>query len=183
MAGPLKGGLGTASAIDPSIGRHRGGAGGGEPGRLGDDARQRAPCGPGTWSRRASSAGRCRRPMPPASSRPSAGSAEHHHRRGGDRRRARPGPLQRLAVMAQDGYAYAIRPIHTPFDGDVGVRADHRRGAAAADRGHAGAAGRDRRRRRGTRGLPGCVRGRGPGDYRSYRSLHGPAAPATSMVG
>ena len=27
--------------------------------------------------------------------------------------------LQRLAVMGQDGYAYAIRPIHTPFDGDT----------------------------------------------------------------
>lgn len=27
--------------------------------------------------------------------------------------------LQRLAVMAQDGLAYAIRPIHTPFDGDT----------------------------------------------------------------
>ena len=29
------------------------------------------------------------------------------------------GQLQRLAVMAQDGYAYAIRPIHTHLDGDV----------------------------------------------------------------
>lgn len=27
--------------------------------------------------------------------------------------------LQRLAVMGQDGYAYAIRPIHTPYDGDT----------------------------------------------------------------
>jgi L-aminopeptidase/D-esterase-like protein len=27
--------------------------------------------------------------------------------------------LQRLAVMGQDGYAYAIRPIHTPMDGDA----------------------------------------------------------------
>jgi L-aminopeptidase/D-esterase-like protein len=26
---------------------------------------------------------------------------------------------RRLAIMAQDGYARAIRPIHTPFDGDV----------------------------------------------------------------
>ena len=26
---------------------------------------------------------------------------------------------RRLAMMAQDGYARAIRPIHTPFDGDV----------------------------------------------------------------
>lgn len=27
--------------------------------------------------------------------------------------------LLRLAMMGQDGYAYAIRPIHTPFDGDT----------------------------------------------------------------
>jgi L-aminopeptidase/D-esterase-like protein len=27
--------------------------------------------------------------------------------------------LQRLAIMAQDGFAYAIRPIHSPFDGDT----------------------------------------------------------------
>ena len=29
------------------------------------------------------------------------------------------GDLQRLAIMAQDGLARAIRPIHTPFDGDT----------------------------------------------------------------
>jgi L-aminopeptidase/D-esterase-like protein len=29
------------------------------------------------------------------------------------------GALQRVAAMAQGGYAYAIRPIHTPFDGDT----------------------------------------------------------------
>lgn len=29
------------------------------------------------------------------------------------------GALQRLAAMAQGGYAYAIRPIHTPLDGDT----------------------------------------------------------------
>ena len=27
--------------------------------------------------------------------------------------------LQRLAMMSQDGYARAIRPVHTPFDGDT----------------------------------------------------------------
>lgn len=30
-----------------------------------------------------------------------------------------PAQAQRLAIMAQDGLARAIRPIHTPFDGDV----------------------------------------------------------------
>lgn len=29
-----------------------------------------------------------------------------------------PGALRRLGIMAQDGLARAIRPIHTPFDGD-----------------------------------------------------------------
>ena len=29
------------------------------------------------------------------------------------------GALQRLSAMAQGGYAYAIRPIYTPFDGDT----------------------------------------------------------------
>jgi L-aminopeptidase/D-esterase-like protein len=29
------------------------------------------------------------------------------------------GQAQRLAIMAQDGLARAIRPIHTPFDGDT----------------------------------------------------------------
>ena len=26
---------------------------------------------------------------------------------------------QRVAIMAHDGFARAIRPVHTPFDGDV----------------------------------------------------------------
>ncbi|WP_417480905.1 P1 family peptidase [Maricaulis sp.] len=30
-----------------------------------------------------------------------------------------PGQAQRLAIMAQDGLSRAIRPVHTPFDGDV----------------------------------------------------------------
>ena len=29
------------------------------------------------------------------------------------------GGVQRLAAMAQGGYAYAIRPIYTPYDGDT----------------------------------------------------------------
>jgi len=27
--------------------------------------------------------------------------------------------LQRIAIMAADGFARALRPIHTPFDGDI----------------------------------------------------------------
>ena len=30
-----------------------------------------------------------------------------------------PGQARRLAIMAQDGLSRAIRPVHTPFDGDV----------------------------------------------------------------
>ncbi|WP_300555067.1 P1 family peptidase [Maricaulis sp.] len=30
-----------------------------------------------------------------------------------------PPQAQRLAIMAQDGFARAIRPVHTPYDGDV----------------------------------------------------------------
>lgn len=30
-----------------------------------------------------------------------------------------PAQAQRFAIMAQDGFARAIRPVHTPFDGDV----------------------------------------------------------------
>lgn len=30
-----------------------------------------------------------------------------------------PGEIKRLAIMAQDGMARAIRPVHAPFDGDV----------------------------------------------------------------
>ena len=30
-----------------------------------------------------------------------------------------PAQAQRVAIMAQDGFARAIRPVHTPFDGDV----------------------------------------------------------------
>ncbi len=30
-----------------------------------------------------------------------------------------PGGCRRLAIMAQDGLARAIRPVHTPFDGDT----------------------------------------------------------------
>ena len=27
--------------------------------------------------------------------------------------------LKRFAIMAQDGFARALRPVHTPFDGDL----------------------------------------------------------------
>lgn len=33
--------------------------------------------------------------------------------------RLTPAEARRIAIMAQDGYARSVRPIHTPFDGDV----------------------------------------------------------------
>ena len=54
------------------------------------------------------------------------------------------GQLQRLAVMAQDGYAYAIRPIHTHLDGDVVFALTTAAAPLPQTAGHAGAAGRHR---------------------------------------
>lgn len=46
-----------------------------------------------------------------------------------------PGEARRVAIMAQDGFARAIRPIHTPFDGDtVFVLASSRRSLGAENR-------------------------------------------------
>ena len=36
----------------------------------------------------------------------------------------------RLAIMAQDGFAHALRPVHTPFDGDTAVALATGRGPA-----------------------------------------------------
>ena len=65
------------------------------------------------------------------------------------------GQLRRLAVMAQDGYAYAIRPIHTHLDGDVVFALTTAAEPLAAVGRHAGPAGRDRRRRHGARSCRG----------------------------
>jgi len=41
--------------------------------------------------------------------------------------------LQRVAIMAQDGLARAIRPVHTPFDGDVAFACATGRRSLGAD--------------------------------------------------
>ncbi len=70
---------------------------------------------------------RVRRPRPAAAraaggagaARQGAARREHHHRAGRDRRGARQGAGQQMAVMAQDGLARAIYPVHTTLDGDT----------------------------------------------------------------
>jgi len=93
------------------------------------------------------------------------------------------GQLRRLAVMAQDGYAYAIRPIHTHLDGDV-VFALTTAPAPIPQTAEflvkLGALAADVMARAVSRGV---YLAEDLGAYRSYRSLFGPAAPATSMVG
>ena len=56
--------------------------------------------------------------------------------------------LQRLAMMNQDGYARAIRPVHTPFDGDT-LFAISTEAVPVPQDGYAAAARNDRRRRGG----------------------------------
>lgn len=55
------------------------------------------------------------------------------------------GQAQRMAIMAQDGLARAIRPVHTPFDGDTvfALSVGQRRVAGPADIGRIGQAAAD----------------------------------------
>ncbi len=43
------------------------------------------------------------------------------------------GQMKRLAIMAQDGIALALRPAHAPMDGDIVFAAATSRAAAAPD--------------------------------------------------
>ena len=93
------------------------------------------------------------------------------------------GQLQRLAVMAQDGYAYAIRPIHTHLDGDV-VFALTTAAAPLPQTADTlvrlGAIAADVMARAVCRGVYAAE---DLGAYPSYRSLHGGAQTAPAMVG
>jgi L-aminopeptidase/D-esterase-like protein len=120
MAGPYKGGLGTASAFDPSTGVTVAALVAANP--VGSPA---MPGSPTLWAwhleHDAEWGGQ---PLPLRQT----GHAFETKRRLGqsttigvvatdaalDRNQ-----LQRLATMAQDGYTIAVRPIHTPFDGDT----------------------------------------------------------------
>lgn len=83
------------------------------------------------------------------------------------------GEAERIAIMAQDGYARAVRPMHTPFDGDtIFVLATGRRPLTdpAADVARLGMHAADCVARALTRGVYAAeTLGRYPG----YRSIHG----------
>ncbi len=93
------------------------------------------------------------------------------------------GQLRRLAVMAQDGYAYAIRPIHTHLDGDVVfalTTAEAPLPQSADTLVRLGAIAADVMARAVCRGV---YLAEDLGAYRSYRSLYPQQPPATSMLG
>jgi L-aminopeptidase/D-esterase-like protein len=93
------------------------------------------------------------------------------------------GQLRRLAVMAQDGYAYAIRPIHTHLDGDVVfalTTAEAPLPQTAETLVRLGAIAADVMARAVCRGV---YLADDLGNYRSYRSLLAPPDPAPAMVG
>ncbi len=120
MAGPYKGGLGTASAIDDATGITVAALVAANP--VGSPT---MPGSPTFWSWHLEQDGELGRQQPPAQA---TGHAFETKRRIGQSTTIGVlatdamldhGQLQRLAVMGQDGYAFAIRPIHTPSDGDT----------------------------------------------------------------
>jgi L-aminopeptidase/D-esterase-like protein len=119
-AGPYKGGLGTASAVDGLTGITVAALVAANP--VG------SPCMPGQptfWAWHLEQEGELGGQPPPAAA---TGHAFETKRRIGqsttigivatDALLGR-GQLQRLAVMAQDGFTIAVRPVHSPFDGDT----------------------------------------------------------------
>ena len=93
------------------------------------------------------------------------------------------GQLARLAVMAQDGYAYAIRPIHTHLDGDVVFALTTAASPLPQTPGtlvRLGAIAADVMARAVCRGV---YLADDLGAYRSYRSIRTPEGPAAPMVG
>ena len=85
------------------------------------------------------------------------------------------GGAKRLAIMAQDGLARAIRPVHTPFDGDIVFALSVGRGEATSDPrrmtrlGHLASACVARAVMRGV------FEAESLGIAKSYRALHGGA--------
>lgn len=85
---------------------------------------------------------------------------------------------QRVAVMAQDGFARAIRPVHSPFDGDCVFVLATGRGpsvASAGDLARLGMLAADCLARGVARGV---YEAHDLGSLRSYRSVHGAALRA-----
>lgn len=120
VAGPYKGGLGTASAFDELTGITVAALAAANP--VG------SPCMPGQptfWAWHLEQADELGGQRPPLRA---TGHAFETKRRIGQSTTIGVvatdamldhGQLQRLAVMAQDGFTIAIRPIHSPFDGDT----------------------------------------------------------------
>ena len=120
MAGAYKGGLGTASAFDEATGITVAALVASNP--VGSPT---MPESPTFWSWHLEQDGEFGHQRPPTRA---TGHAFETKRRIGQSTTIGvvatdaildQGQLQRLAVMGQDGYAFAIRPIHTPFDGDT----------------------------------------------------------------
>ncbi len=78
---------------------------------------------------------------------------------------------QRIAIMAQDGLARAIRPVHTPYDGDVvfAIGTGQRPVKGPIDVFRVGALAADCLARAVARGVYAA---KDLGDIRAYRSLH-----------
>lgn len=120
LAGELKGGTGTASAFDPATGTTVAALV-----AVNAFGAVTFPRSPVFWAWQLEQAGEFGGPFTP----PGPVSLEPEtKRRSGPNTTigvvATDAPLdrvqtQRLAIMAQDGLARAIRPIHTPFDGDT----------------------------------------------------------------
>lgn len=120
VAGPVKGGLGTASALDPATGITVAALVVSNP--VGSPV---MPGSPTMWAWHLEQNGELGGQPPPV-----AATGHRFETKRGlgqnttigvvatdallDR-----GQLLRLAVMGQDGYAIAVRPIHSPFDGDT----------------------------------------------------------------
>ena len=120
VAGPLKGGLGTASAVDEATGITLAALVAANP--VGSVV---MPGSPTLWAWHLEQAGELGGQPPPLAATGHAFATKH-----GIGQATTIGvlatdvalgreDLQRLAVAAQDGFAYAIRPIHTQFDGDT----------------------------------------------------------------
>lgn len=120
VAGPLKGGLGTASAVDEATGVTVAALVAANP--VGSVV---MPGSRTMWAWHLEQAGELGHQAPPT-----APTGHAFTTKGGLGMNTTIGvvatdaaldhaDLQRLAVMGGDGYGFAIRPIHTPFDGDT----------------------------------------------------------------
>ena len=184
VAGRIKGGLGTASAVDPETGVTVAALVAANP--VGSVT---MPGSPTMWAWHLEQAGELGGQALPTAA---TGHRLELKEGGGDNTTIGviatdaaldQGQLLRLAVMAQDGYAYAIRPIHTHLDGDVVFALTTAPAPVPQTAGflvRLGAIAADVMARAVCRGV---YLAEDLGDHRSYRSLLAAPASATSMVG